>query len=125
MPVTFQFNGSNNWFPFTLWTGNYGFSDTDKRDRVSVSSTGQRSVRSCSSSTKNILFLESISFIAGIIIVWLVLNKWLQGFAYRTELSWWIFALTGIIALGIIVLAVSWQSWRAATRNPVEALRYE
>jgi putative ABC transport system permease protein len=74
---------------------------------------------------KEYIVLGIISFIAGIIIVWLVLNKWLQGFAYRTELSWWIFALTGIIALGIIVLAVSWQSWRAATRNPVEALRYE
>ena len=37
----------------------------------------------------------------------------------------WIFAFAGIIALGIALLTVSWQSWRAATRNPVEALRYE
>jgi len=54
-----------------------------------------------------------------------IMHRWLQGFAYRTELSWWIFALAGFIALGIALLTVSWQSWRAATRNPVEALRYE
>jgi len=40
-------------------------------------------------------------------------------------ISWWIFALAGIIALGIAMLTVSWQSWRAARRNPVESLRYE
>jgi len=74
---------------------------------------------------KEFIILGAVSFFAGVIIVWVGLHKWLQGFAFKTELNWWIFALTGIIALGIIVLAVSWQSWRAATRNPVEALRYE
>ena len=53
------------------------------------------------------------------------MNKWLENFAYKTSLSWWIFALAGLLALGIALLTVSWQSWRAATRNPVEALRYE
>jgi putative ABC transport system permease protein len=53
------------------------------------------------------------------------MDKWLQNFAYRSELSWWIFALAGIVALTIALLTVSLQSWRAATRNPVEALRYE
>ena len=52
-------------------------------------------------------------------------HKWLENFAYKTTLSWWIFALAGFLALGIALLTVSWQSWRAATRNPVEALRYE
>jgi putative ABC transport system permease protein len=51
--------------------------------------------------------------------------KWLQSFAYKTGLSWWVFALAGLIALLITLITVSWQSWRAATRNPVEALRYE
>ena len=58
-------------------------------------------------------------------VAWYILHKWLQSFAYRTELSWWIFALAGLLALGIALLTVSWQSWRAASRNPVEALRYE
>ncbi len=53
------------------------------------------------------------------------MNKWLENFAYKTELSWWIFALAGLLALGIALLTVSFQSWKAATRNPVEALRYE
>jgi putative ABC transport system permease protein len=54
-----------------------------------------------------------------------LMYRWLENFAYKTELSWWIFALAGMLALGIALLTVSWQSWKAATRNPVEALRYE
>ena len=67
----------------------------------------------------------SIAFIIAVPIAWYAMHKWLLSFAYKTELNWWIFALAGIIALGMALLAVSWQSWRAATRNPVEALRYE
>jgi putative ABC transport system permease protein len=67
----------------------------------------------------------TIAFVIACPIVWLIMNRWLEDFAYKTELSWWIFGLAGIIALGIALLTVSWQSWRAATRNPVEALRYE
>jgi putative ABC transport system permease protein len=58
-------------------------------------------------------------------VAWYAMNKWLQNYAYKTEISWWIFALAGIITLCVTLLTVSWQSWRAATRNPVEALRYE
>ncbi len=66
-----------------------------------------------------------IAFVIACPVAWYAMYKWLQSFAYKTELSWWIFAFAGIIALGIALLTVSWQSWRAATRNPVEALRYE
>jgi putative ABC transport system permease protein len=66
-----------------------------------------------------------IAFIIATPFAWFALNKWLQNFAYKTSLSWWIFALAGLLAFGIALLTVSWQSWRAATRNPVEALRYE
>jgi putative ABC transport system permease protein len=66
-----------------------------------------------------------IAFVIISPIAWYVMHKWLQNFAYKTELSWWIFGLAGIIALGIALITVSWQTWRAATRNPVEALRYE
>jgi putative ABC transport system permease protein len=55
----------------------------------------------------------------------IAMRKWLSTFAYRTSLDWWIFVVAGVIALVIAIATVSWQSWRAATRNPVEALRYE
>jgi putative ABC transport system permease protein len=74
---------------------------------------------------KDFLTWVGIAFILACPIAWFVMHKWLQIFAYKTELSWWIFGLAGIIALAIALLTVSWQSWRAATRNPVEALRYE
>ena len=67
----------------------------------------------------------AIAFGIAVPVTLYAMHKWLENFAYKTELSWWIFALAGILALGIALLTVSWQSWRAATRNPVEALRYE
>lgn len=67
----------------------------------------------------------AFAFVIALPIGWYVMYKWLQGFSYKTDLSWWIFALAGLMALGVALLTVSWQSWRAAMRNPVEALRYE
>jgi putative ABC transport system permease protein len=67
----------------------------------------------------------SIAFLIAIPIAWFIMHKWLENFAYKTGLSWWIFVLSGILALVIALLTVSLQSRRAATRNPVEALRYE
>jgi putative ABC transport system permease protein len=74
---------------------------------------------------RDILKWVGIAFIIACPVSGFLMSKWLQTFAYRIELSWWIFALAGVLALGIALLTVSWQSWRAATRNPVEALRYE
>jgi putative ABC transport system permease protein len=66
-----------------------------------------------------------VAFVIATPIAWYAMSQWLTNFAYQTPLSWWIFALSGLLALGIALLTVSWQSWKAATRNPVEALRYE
>lgn len=66
-----------------------------------------------------------IALIVACPLAWHLLNKWLENFAYKTEIGWLIFAMAGAIALVIALLTVSWQSWRAARRNPVEALRYE
>ena len=74
---------------------------------------------------KDFIKWVAIAFIIATPIAYYAMNKWLEGFAYKTTLSWWIFALAGVLAIGIALLTVSWQSWRAATRNPVEALRYE
>jgi putative ABC transport system permease protein len=74
---------------------------------------------------KSFVIWIAIAFIIATPISWIAMHKWLENFAYKTELSWWIFALAGLLALGIALLTVSWISWRAATRNPVEVLRYE
>ncbi|HNV51229.1 MAG TPA: hypothetical protein PKH57_09890, partial [Bacteroidales bacterium] len=74
---------------------------------------------------KNVLVWVSIAFLIATPIAYYAMQKWLKNFAYKTTLSWWIFALAGLLALGIAQLAVSWLSWKAATKNPVEALRYE
>lgn len=66
-----------------------------------------------------------IAFAIAVPVSWYSMILWLENFAYQTTLSWWIFALAGLLALGIALLTVSFQSWKAATRNPVEALRYE
>jgi putative ABC transport system permease protein len=66
-----------------------------------------------------------IAFVLASPASWFIMKRWLENFAYRTALSWWIFALAGILTFVIALLTVSWQSWKTATRNPVEALRYE
>ena len=66
-----------------------------------------------------------IAFLLAIPTSYFAMNRWLQQFAYKTNISWWIFVLGGIMALLIALLTVSWQSYKAARRNPVEALRYE
>ena len=75
----------------------------------------------------NIDFLKwvSFAFIFSVPIAWFSMHKWLENFAYKTELSWWVYLMGGVLTLVIALLTVSLQSWRAATRNPVEALRYE
>jgi len=74
---------------------------------------------------RNFVIWVAIAFVIATPLAYFAMYKWLQNFAYKTDLSWWIFALAGLSALGIALLTVSWQSWKAATRNPVEALRYE
>ena len=58
-------------------------------------------------------------------IAWFAMNNWLQGFAFRTAMSFWVFLLAGGLALFIALLTVSSQAIRAAIVNPVESLRYE
>jgi putative ABC transport system permease protein len=80
-----------------------------------------------------LIYLLNLKYIKWFVIAYIfacpasifLMNKWLRNFAYRTALDWWVFILAGVIAMGIILLTVSWQSWRAARSNPVEALKYE
>jgi len=66
-----------------------------------------------------------VSLIIGIPVSYYLMSVWQNRFAYKTELSWWVFAVAGFSAILIAVLTISSQSWRTANRNPVEALRYE
>jgi putative ABC transport system permease protein len=66
-----------------------------------------------------------LGFITAIPVSYIVMYKWLENFAYRTELSWFVFILGGLIALIIAIVTITLQSWSTSTRNPVEALRYE
>jgi len=74
---------------------------------------------------KDFIKWVGIAFILAVSVSYYAMNKWLEGFAYKTPLSWWIFALAGAFALIITLLTVSLQSWQAASRNPIESLRYE
>jgi putative ABC transport system permease protein len=58
-------------------------------------------------------------------VAWYAMSRWLQNFAYRIDISWWVFALAGGVALLMALLTVSAQAIKAAFTNPVEALRYE
>jgi putative ABC transport system permease protein len=67
----------------------------------------------------------AVSILIALPLLWWSVRFWLQTFAYRTGLSWWIFALSASATVVISLSCMTWQSWKAATRNPVEALRYE
>jgi putative ABC transport system permease protein len=73
----------------------------------------------------NFIKLVIIAFVIAGPIAWYAMHKWLQKFAYKTDLSWWVFAAGGLLALAVAILTVSAQCYMAASRNPVEALRNE
>jgi len=66
-----------------------------------------------------------ISLLITVPALWWFMSLWLQAFSYKTALSWWVFALSCFVTAVVSVACISMQSWRAATRNPVEALKYE
>jgi len=66
-----------------------------------------------------------IAFVIACPISYYILYKWLESFAYKTPLSWWVFLLAGLVTLFISLLTVSWHSWKTSRKNPVEALSYE
>jgi len=75
--------------------------------------------------SKDFVLLVGLSCLIAIPIAAWLLSQWLQQFAYRTAISWWIFAAAGIAAIGITLLTVSFQAIKAATTNPVKSLRTE
>ena len=66
-----------------------------------------------------------LAYILACPVAWLAMRRWLQDFAFRTQISWWIFVLAGLAAILISVLTITLQIYRVARQNPVHALRYE
>jgi putative ABC transport system permease protein len=75
--------------------------------------------------SKDFLILVVISILIASPIAYYFMHQWLQDFAYRIDISWWMFALAGILSLAIALLTVSYQAIRAAMANPVKSLRTE
>lgn len=75
--------------------------------------------------SKEFLNLVIISFFIAAPVAWYFMNKWLLDFAYRTNISWWVFAGAGMLAVLIALLTISFQAFKAAVANPVKSLRTE
>ena len=75
--------------------------------------------------SKDFLVLIIIASLIAFPVAWWAMNKWLQNFSYRVNISWWIFILAGLIAAVIAMLTISYQAIKAAGANPVRSLRTE
>ena len=75
--------------------------------------------------SKDFVLLVTIALLIAIPVSYYFMHGWLQNYIYRTELSWWIFALTATGAIATTLLTVSYQSIKAALMNPVKSLRSE
>ncbi|MBC8153538.1 MAG: FtsX-like permease family protein, partial [Bacteroidetes bacterium] len=75
--------------------------------------------------SKDFLKLVLIAIVVASPIAWFAMNRWLQDFAYKIDIEWWVFALAGLLAVGIALLTVSFQSVKAALMNPVKSLKSE
>jgi len=75
--------------------------------------------------TRDFLKLVIVSLVVASPLAWWVMNNWLQDFAYRIDIGWWMFILAGSIAIVIAMITVSFQAIKAAVANPVQSLRTE
>ena len=75
--------------------------------------------------SKDFLGLVLIAIVIASPLAWYIMHRWLQDFEYRTPISWWIFVVAGLSAVGIAFVTVSFQAIRSARANPVKSLRSE
>jgi putative ABC transport system permease protein len=75
--------------------------------------------------SKDFLRLVLIAFVIATPLAWIAINQWLQNFAYRTAVNWWIFGMAGLFMVAISFIVLSFQTIRAAVANPVDSLRSE
>jgi len=75
--------------------------------------------------SKDFILLVLLAFIISVPLAWVGMNKWLDNFAYRTDISWWIFLLAGTSMIVVALLTLALQTIKAAIANPVKSLRTE
>lgn len=75
--------------------------------------------------TKDLLLLVLVAIVVATPLAWWAMSQWLRGFAYRIELSWIVFALAGLTAIIVAFITIAGQAYRAASANPVQALKAE
>jgi putative ABC transport system permease protein len=75
--------------------------------------------------SKDFIKLIILAFVIASPLAWFIMHNWLQDFAYRINISWWIFLLAGLLAITIALVTISFQSIKAAVANPVKSLRSE
>jgi putative ABC transport system permease protein len=75
--------------------------------------------------SKDFVKLVLIAFVIAFPVAWWMMNKWLQSFAYRINISWWVFVVAGLLTIAIALITVSFQAIKAAIANPVKSLRME
>jgi putative ABC transport system permease protein len=75
--------------------------------------------------SKDFLKLIAVAFLIAVPIAWYAANEWLQNFAYRTTLSWWIFLAGGLLMFSIALIVLCIQAIKAAVANPAKSLRTE
>ncbi|GAB4022577.1 hypothetical protein GCM10028808_70540 [Spirosoma migulaei] len=73
--------------------------------------------------SKDFVILVLVALVIASPLAWWVMTKWLAGFAYKIKISWWVFALAGVLTVLIALLTVSFQSIKAALMNLVKSLR--
>ena len=74
---------------------------------------------------RSVLLQLAIAYIVAVPLAYYIVHRWLQQFAYKIPIYWWVFLLAGLLVFAITVITVSWQSHKAATANPVDAIKNE
>jgi putative ABC transport system permease protein len=102
------------------------FTTRRRAKEISIRKVLGASVRSITTLlSRDFALLVGIAFLVGTPVAWYFSHQWLQDFVYRTGLSWWVFVLAGLGAMGIALLTVGLQAMKTAMANPVNALRSE
>jgi len=102
------------------------FSAEQRRKEISIRKIlGARATAIAYLLSKEFVWLVATAFLPAASLAWWVMHKWLEGFAYKVSVSWWMFATAGVLSFGIALLTVSFQAIKAALANPADSLRSE